>query len=78
VIAAELAEIFLQRNTITAAENWATQARRLDANFSGAKILSGRIAEAAGKANDARDFYRSVPPGDPSYPQAQSRLDHVD
>ena len=78
VIAIELADIFLQRNTLPAAEKWAARARQLDANFSGAKILSGRIAEAAGKPNEARDFYRSVPPGDSSYTQAQKRLEQVD
>lgn len=78
VISAELAELFLQREVLASAAQWAERSRKLDPNFAGAKILSGRIAEAAGKANEARDFYRSVPPGDPSYSQAQKRLERVE
>jgi|GEM_PF-2476075 len=74
VAAAQLADVLMLRGELPTAAAWAKQARELDPNFSGAAILSGRIAEKRDRANEARDFYRSVPVGDAMYRQAQNRL----
>jgi Flp pilus assembly protein TadD len=73
VIASDLGEILLRRNTPEGAAKWAAHSLKLDPNHSVAMLLSGRIAEASGKKNEARTFYEMVPIGDPFHKEAQRR-----
>lgn len=72
-IAAELGDILLRREAPGAAALWAAHALQLDPNYATAMLLSGRVAEAQGKRDEARDFYEMVPLGDPYHAEAQQR-----
>jgi Flp pilus assembly protein TadD len=70
--ATEFAEILSQRGKLEAAEQWAARARSLDFTFGYAFVVSGKIAEARNKPEEAAAFYDKVSRNSPYFREAQT------